>query len=183
MLCMRKLNLTAEDGNENKKMIYFVFSYSRAYSLKAGSGQKPEGATEKPKAGMAVQAPENAQLSEEELWGEITATLPSNWDKRARITLPLPSVLSLSSASEEQDMIAFSCDEAHHWGRRAFYEGIMGKFKALLAAFPKELQMTASLLLSEYQQARIALACPVCVYNTLRLELLPEYPSLKSWDL
>lgn len=42
-------------------------------------------------------AVENAELSEEGLWGEITATLPSHWDKRGKITLPLPSVLSPSS--------------------------------------------------------------------------------------
>jgi len=57
----------------------------------------------------------------------------------------------------------------------------MGKFKALLAALPRDLHMTGSLLLAEYQQGRIGLACPMCVYNTLRQELLPEYPSLKAW--
>jgi len=158
LLCMRKLNLTPDQSSGNE-----------AIGRREGNG------------GGDKLAGDSTELSEEGLWGEITATLPSHWDKRGKVTLPMPSLLSPSSIGLEDQVIAFSCDEAHHWGRRGFYEGVMGKFKALLAALPRDLHMTGSLLLAEYQQGRIGLACPMCVYNTLRQELLPEYPSLKPW--
>ncbi|KAL6076588.1 negative regulation of SNARE complex assembly, variant 2 [Balamuthia mandrillaris] len=124
------------------------------------------------------------QLSEEALWKEISATLfHSQWNKRAFIDLP-SSQLSNSTASAEEDgeVVAFTCDKAHSFPRKTFFERVLPNFKSLLAAFPKEaaLPLTSEALQAEYQQRIIRLACPICLYNTLHFELSQRYPSLSA---
>eukprot|EP01087_Luapelamoeba_hula_P006210 TRINITY_DN1629_c0_g2_i2.p1 TRINITY_DN1629_c0_g2~~TRINITY_DN1629_c0_g2_i2.p1 ORF type:complete len:1654 (-),score=167.20 TRINITY_DN1629_c0_g2_i2:56-4594(-) len=87
----------------------------------------------------------SAEMNEHALWSQICYTLPTEWDKRAKISLSTSS----TSHHERQEMIAFTCDENHIYPRKVFFESILPKFKSLCSAFPAPIQMTVQLMIAE----------------------------------
>jgi len=100
---------------------------------------------------------------EERLWTEIKDNLYKDLNKKDKIVLNLEN--TPPSKTDLKDY-AFTC--GHHFSRSRFLEDILPHFQEKVAAFSNPLPITTRLMVLDYQQPEIALACPVCVYNDLR---------------
>lgn len=70
----------------------------------------------------------------------------------------------------DEKQILFTCD--HMFSSSQFYQAVLPKFQQLLSKLNDEetpsVRLPDSLLLADYQQPGPNLACPVCVYHSLR---------------
>lgn len=64
--------------------------------------------------------------------------------------------------------VAFTC--GHYFARDDYQDRILPQFKQRAEQLPIAVPVTIKLLLGEYQQRVMNLACPVCVFNYLRVQ-------------
>jgi len=114
--------------------------------------------------------------TEDRLLSEVKHNLDKDLDKKDKFVVTVDP-LHTSKPTEGQD-VAFTC--GHYFARKAFREEILPQFKEKLSAFSTGLPFTASLMVADYHQPTIALACPVCVYNDLRKK---QKIPLEKWEL
>jgi len=100
---------------------------------------------------------------EERLWTEIKDNLYKDLDKKDKIVL---NVENTSASKTDLKDFAFTC--GHHYSRSRFLEDILPHFQEKVMSFPNPIPITSKLMVMDYQQQEIALACPVCVYNDIR---------------
>jgi len=151
----------------------------------------------------------NKDVSEDTLWSHIRENLEKDLAKRENIALPIITVnlllrsqyntttnnnsLILPSQNADQnsssEMIAFSC--SHLYSRRYFMDSILPQFEQrIIGSLIPSLPATLKLLVAEYHQQFVNLACPVCVYNALLQEttsssnlLQQKQSSLRPWEV
>jgi hypothetical protein len=80
-------------------------------------------------------------------------------------------------------MVSFTC--GHVFPKRGFYEHLLLEFQAQVEAMPIAIPTTLKLILADYHQKLINLACPYCVYQALRQEQLKVKPNVKiqEWKM
>jgi len=118
----------------------------------------------------------NIKVSQEKLWEGIKENLAKNLPKRYKLVVPS---ISLDGESTEGSMV-FTC--GHIYKRRTFFESILPEFKQRVDSFPTTIPVTTKLILADYHQSMINLACPSCLYNYLR-ETQPREANLKTWNI
>ncbi len=77
------------------------------------------------------------------------------------------ATLTNKSSSLKQHAV-FTC--GHYFTREDYQDKILPQFKQRAEQLPIAVPVTTKLLLGEFQQRVMNLACPVCVFNYLRVQ-------------
>eukprot|EP01118_Nematostelium_gracile_P001278 TRINITY_DN11323_c0_g1_i1.p1 TRINITY_DN11323_c0_g1~~TRINITY_DN11323_c0_g1_i1.p1 ORF type:complete len:147 (-),score=39.22 TRINITY_DN11323_c0_g1_i1:5-409(-) len=115
------------------------------------------------------------KVSVEKLWTAIIENLHKQLGKRDRVILHNTNPTFVPS--NEQDAVVFTC--GHQFSRKEFFETVLPQLKLRFEELPTQIPLTAKLVLAEYHQQVINLACPYCFYNAI-LEYL-KFGKLKVW--
>jgi hypothetical protein len=83
----------------------------------------------------------------------------------------------------ESSLTVFSC--GHVYTRRALVDELLPKLSAGMRALPRGLALTTEVLLQEYRRPKITAACPACVFNSFREDVVGKDPAaarkFKPW--
>eukprot|EP00163_Fabomonas_tropica_P012138 TRINITY_DN2335_c3_g1_i1.p1 TRINITY_DN2335_c3_g1~~TRINITY_DN2335_c3_g1_i1.p1 ORF type:complete len:482 (-),score=72.86 TRINITY_DN2335_c3_g1_i1:108-1394(-) len=119
------------------------------------------------------------------LWQELTANLDKDVDKRMSVQAPVTvmrssadssastpsSILSGGTAPEAptstgENFLAFTC--GHHFLKKAFFDNILPAFQKRVENLSQDMPLTTQLFVADYKLKFSRLACPICLYNSLR---------------
>ena len=154
-------------------------------------------------AGVQLQEFNTAQ---KHLWQEITDNIKKDLDKHPYIALSMTAAATVASAAVSQqrgwregevaselqaDVVLFTCN--HHFPRVYFQEFVLPEFQQRMSELTLPLKHTTKLLLKIYCRVEGCLptACPICVYNSIRMEQLEmveqsasgESLQARPWDI
>ena len=134
-------------------------------------------------AGVRLQEFHAAQ---KHLWQEILDNIKKDLDRHPHIALSMTAAATIASAAISQqrgwrgegevitepqaDVVLFTCN--HHFPRVYFQEFILPEFQQRMSELVIPLKHTTKLLLKYYtrQEGCLPTACPICVYNSIRME-------------
>eukprot|EP00002_Diphylleia_rotans_P035797 TRINITY_DN7842_c1_g1_i2.p1 TRINITY_DN7842_c1_g1~~TRINITY_DN7842_c1_g1_i2.p1 ORF type:complete len:1628 (+),score=267.27 TRINITY_DN7842_c1_g1_i2:91-4974(+) len=105
------------------------------------------------------------------LWSEVVNNLEENIEGRSRIIIPslcAHSLVAETTSFEDKEIVAFTC--GHNIPRRKLLSGVLTEFQERMKIFGA-ISLSTELMTTDYRHSVINLACPVCVYNRLRLEI------------
>jgi len=127
---------------------------------------------------------QSERITEERLWADIKHNLDKDLSKKDTIIIKnMDSVKKSTNATNstvDKDVV-FTC--GHFFSREYFTGNIIPQLRDKLELFPTLLPVTSKLILSDYQQQFINLACPVCLYNYLRQKQNQPDKPLDRWDI
>lgn len=156
-------------------------------------------------AGVQLQEFNTAQ---KHLWQEITDNIKKDLDKHPHIALSMTTAATVASAAVSQqrgwrereremaselqaDVVLFTCN--HHFPRVYFQEFVLPEFQQRMSELTLPLRHTTKLLLKIYcrMEGCLPTACPICVYNSIRMEQLEvveqsasrESLQARPWDI
>ena len=156
-------------------------------------------------AGIQLQEFHKAQ---KHLWQEILDNIKKDLDRHPYIALSMTAAATIASAAISQqrgwrgegelvlepqaDVVLFTCN--HHFPRVYFQEVILPEFQQRMSELVLPLKHTTKLLLKCYsrQEGCLPTACPICVYNSIRMEQVEmfveqngnsENIQAKAWDI
>ncbi|RMX41048.1 hypothetical protein pdam_00003288 [Pocillopora damicornis] len=148
--------------------------------------------------------------AQKHLWQEILDNIKKDLDKHPYIALSMTAAATIASAAVSQqrgwrgegelitepqlqaDVVLFTCN--HHFPRVYFQEFILPEFQQRMSELVMPLKHTTKLLLKYYsrQDGFLPTACPICVYNSIRIEQMEiaavqsgniENMPTKPWDI
>lgn len=119
------------------------------------------------------------------LWQEILDNIKKDLDRHPYIALSMTAAATVASAAVSQqrgwregevvselqaDVVLFTCN--HHFPRVYFQEFVLPEFQQRMSELMLPLKHTTKLLLKCYGKVEGCLptACPICVYNSIRME-------------
>lgn len=126
------------------------------------------------------------QAAQKHLWQEILDNIKKDLDRHPYIALSMTAAATIASAAVSQqrgwrgegevmsepeaDVVLFTCN--HHFPRVYFQEFILPEFQQRMSELVLPLKHTTKLLLKYYnrQEGCLPTACPICVYNSIRME-------------
>ena len=155
-------------------------------------------------AGVQLQEFRTAQ---KHLWQEILDNIKKDLDRHPYIALSMTAAATIASAAASQqrgwrgevemsepqaDVALFTCN--HHFPTVYFQEFILPEFQQRMSELVLPLKHTTKLLLKYYnrQEGCLPTACPICVYNSIRMEQVEmiveqngnnESIQAKPWDI
>lgn len=156
-------------------------------------------------AGIQLQEFRKAQ---KHLWQEILDNIKKDLDRHPYIALSMTAAATIASAAVSQqrglrgegevvsepqaDVVLFTCN--HHFPRVYFQEVILPEFQQRMSELVLSLKHTTKLLLKYYgrQEGCLPTACPICVYNSIRMEQVEMFVEqngnsetirAKAWDI
>jgi alpha-tubulin suppressor-like RCC1 family protein len=126
---------------------------------------------------------QNERVSEEKFWDSIKNNLVKDIGKKEKIVIPLPIRQEGSEYGQDNKYVIFTC--GHHFTRNYLNERVIPQLKQRLELLPTPLPITSKLVIADYAQSFINLACPVCLYNHLRQKQSQMHPNarLEKWEL
>lgn len=148
--------------------------------------------------------------AQKHLWQEILDNIKKDLDKHPYIALSMTAAATIASAAVSQqrgwrgegelitepqlqaDVVLFTCN--HHFPRVYFQEFILPEFQQRMSELVMPLKHTTKLLLKYYsrQDGFLPTACPICVYNSIRIEQMEiaaaqsgniENMPTRPWDI
>lgn len=146
--------------------------------------------------------------AQKHLWQEILDNIKKDLDRHPYIALSMTAAATIASAAVSQqrgwrgegelmsesqaDVVLFTCN--HHFPRVYFQEFILPEFQQRMSELVLPLKHTTKLLLKYYnrQEGCLPTACPICVYNSIRMEQVEktveqsgnsEIIQAKPWDI
>ncbi|KAL9959343.1 hypothetical protein ACROYT_G032657 [Oculina patagonica] len=156
-------------------------------------------------AGVRLQEFRKAQ---KHLWQEILDNIKKDLDRHPYISLSMTAAATIASAAVSQqrgwrgegevltepqaDVVLFTCN--HHFPRVYFQEVILPEFQQRMSELVLSLKHTTKLLLKYYgrHEGCLPTACPICVYNSIRMEQVEIFEEqngnsenirAKPWDI
>lgn len=148
------------------------------------------------------------RAAQKHLWQEILDNIKKDLDRHPHIALSMTAAATVASAAVSQqrgwrgegevvsepqaDVVLFTCN--HHFPRVYFQEFILPEFQQRMSELILPLKHTTKLLLKYYgrQEGCLPTACPICVYNSIRMEQVEivvqqngnsESIRAKPWDI
>ncbi|XP_048580642.1 uncharacterized protein LOC5517399 isoform X2 [Nematostella vectensis] len=141
---------------------------------------------------------EDIPATEDQLIQKITDNIKKDLEKSSFINLSVPTAAMVAAAAASQlrdwqnenpmqslpksspDVVTFTCN--HHFPRIYFMGVILPEFQQRMSELVLPLVQTTKTLLAQYKKTESLLlaACPVCVYNSLRVEQLERLPDTSS---
>lgn len=148
------------------------------------------------------------RAAQKHLWQEILDNIKKDLDRHPHIALSMTAAATIASAAVSQqrgwrsegevmsepqaDVVLFTCN--HHFPRVYFQEFILPEFQQRMSELVLPLKHTTKLLLKYYgrQEGCLPTACPICVYNSIRMEQVEmiveqngnsESIRAKPWDI
>jgi alpha-tubulin suppressor-like RCC1 family protein len=114
---------------------------------------------------------QSEKVPEEKLLASIRNNLNKDVDVKDKIALstmlaPIKGPTHVNPGDPTH--VAFTC--GHYFARDDYQDRILPQFKQRAEQLPIAVPVTIKLLLGEYQQRVMNLACPVCVFNYLRVQ-------------
>lgn len=123
--------------------------------------------------------------AQKHMWQEILDNIKKDLDRHPYIALSMTAAATVASAAVSQqqgwregemaselqsDVVLFTCN--HHFPRVYFQEFILPEFQQRMSELTLQLNHTTKLLLKYYGRVEGCLptACPICVYNSIRVE-------------
>ncbi|XP_068758844.1 uncharacterized protein [Montipora capricornis] len=123
--------------------------------------------------------------AQKHMWQEILDNIKKDLDRHPYIALSMTAAATVASAAVSQqqgwregemaselqsDVVLFTCN--HHFPRVYFQEFILPEFQQRMSELTLQLKHTTKLLLKYYGRVEGCLptACPICVYNSIRVE-------------
>ncbi|XP_022791463.1 uncharacterized protein LOC111330786 [Stylophora pistillata] len=158
-------------------------------------------------AGIRLQ---DFHAAQKHLWQEILVNIKKDLEKHPYIALSMTAAATIASAAVSQqrgwtgegelitevqlqaDVVLFTCN--HHFPRVYFQEFILPEFQQRMSELVMPLKHTTKLLLKFYlrQEGFLPTACPICVYNSIRIEQMEivaeqsgnnENMPTRPWDI
>lgn len=185
----------------------------RAILMRYSSTEDPSNSKDEMTAQPFAQLDAGVQQQEfcaaqKHLWQEILDNIKKDLDRHPYIALSMTAAATIASAAVSQqrgwrgegevmsepqaDVVLFTCN--HHFPRVYFQEFILPEFQQRMSELVLPLKHTTKLLLKYYnrQEGCLPTACPICVYNSIRMEQIEmtveqngnsEIIQAKPWDI
>ena len=128
------------------------------------------------------------QVAQKKLWQEILDNIKKDLERRPHIAVSVHTAMTIAAAAISQqrdwrperevvsdlqaDVVLFSCN--HHFPCIYFLEFVLPEFQQRMSELAFALKHTTKLLLRYFGKLEgfVPSSCPICVYNSIRIEQL-----------